>query len=124
MDIPTAKEALLVAQRAYDRAMRAKTCGEAANNFRLGQGQAWRAADAVRALLPAKLEYRFWSPARRELAAVADLLPNAEYNAHLHVLDKCGISQLVHERQAAAARVDKTDSAYERHLRKRPKRRR
>jgi hypothetical protein len=122
MNIADTKKALLTAQRAYARAMRAKTCGEAANNLRLGQKQEQRAREALREILPAKLEYRHWSPDRKELFELVGHLPHAEMNAHLHRLDKCGVTQMQHEQRAAANRVDKTDSSRERQERKRPKR--
>jgi hypothetical protein len=124
MNVAATKKALLTAQRAYARAMRAKSCGEAANNLRLGQKAEQRARDALRELLPAKLEYRHWSPERKELFELVGHLPNAEYNAHLHRLQKCGVTEMEHMRRAAADRVDKTDSARERQERKRPKTRR
>lgn len=124
MNIADTKKALLTAQRAYARAMRAKTCGEAANNLRLGQKQEQRAREALREILPAKLEYRHWSPDRKELFELVGHLPNAEMNAHLHRLEKCGVTQMQWEHRAAAERVDKTDSARERQERKRPKTRR
>lgn len=66
---------------------------------------------------------RMWAPEWKTAAEIDGVLPNMEYNAHLHRLDKCGITLLQHERQAAEARIDKTDSARERHYRKRPKKR-
>lgn len=123
MNIADTKKALLTASRAYDRAMRAKSCGEAANNFRLGQKWEQRGREGVRENIPTKLEYRHWSPERKELFELQAALPNAEMNAHLHRLDKCGITQMQHEQRAAADRVDKTDSARERQYRKRPKKR-
>ena len=121
MNAADTKKALLTAQRAYERAMRAKTCGEAANNLRIGQKQEQRAREALRELLPTKLEYRHWSPDRKELFALVGTLPNAEMNAHLHRLRTCGITQMQYEQRAAAERVDKTDSSRERQYRKRPK---
>lgn len=123
MNAADTKKALLTAQRAYERAMRAKTCGEAANNLRIGQKQEQRAREALRELLPKTLEYRHWSPERKELFALQAQLPNAEMNAHLHRLNKCGITQMQYEQRAAADRVDKTDAARERQYRKRPKKR-
>jgi len=122
MNVADTKKAILTAQRAYARAMRAKTCGEAANNLRLGQKQEQRAREALREILPTKLEYRHWSPERKELFELVGHLPNAEMNAHLHRLDKCGITQLQWEYRAAENRIDKTDSSRERQERKRPKR--
>jgi len=121
MNATDTKKALLTAQRAYARAMRAKTCGEAANNLRIGQKQEQRAREALRELLPTKLEYRHWAPERKELFALVGTLPNAEYNAHLHRLAKCNVTEMEHMRRAAADRVDKTDSSRERQYRKRPK---
>lgn len=124
MNAADTKKALLTAQRAYARAMRADSCGVANNNLHLGQKWEQRGRDGVRALIPKKLEYRHYSPVQRELFELQAQLPNAEYNAHLHRLAKCDITQMQHEQRAAAARVDKTDSARERHYRKRPKVRR
>jgi len=124
MNIADTKKALLTAARAYDRAMRAKTCGEAANNLRLGQKVEQRAREALRELLPTKLEYRHWSPERKELFELVGHLPNAEMNAHLHRLDKCGITQMQYERQAAEERTRVAhgpEKSRERHERKRPK---
>ena len=124
MNVADTKKALLTAQRAYGRAMRAKTCGEAANNLRLGQKQEQRAREALREILPAKLEYRHWSPERKELFELVGHLPNAEMNAHLHRLDKCGITQSQYERQAAEARMHEKygpEKSRERQERKRPK---
>lgn len=121
MNATDTKKALLTAYRAYERAMRAKTCGEAANNLRLGQKYQQRAWESLQTLVPRKLEPRHYSPAQRELLALDAQLPNAEMNAHLHRLNKCGVTQMQHEQRAAAARVDKTDSSRERQYRKRPK---
>lgn len=62
------------------------------------------------------------APEWKEAAAIEGTLANYESTAHTHRLDKCNISMLQYERQAAEARVDKTDSARERYYRKRPKR--
>lgn len=121
MNAAETKKALLTAQRAYARALRADTCGLASNNLRLGQQAEQRARAGLRTLIPKKLEYRHYSPTQRELLALDAQLPNAEMNAHLHRLNKCGITQMQHEQRAAAARVDKTDSSRERQYRKRPK---
>jgi hypothetical protein len=127
MNVADTKKALLTAQRAYARAMHSKTCGEAANNLRLGQKYQQRAREALREILPAKLEYRHWSPERKELFELVGHLPNAEMNAHLHRLEKCGVTQMQHERQAAEERVREKygpEKSRERQERKRPKRRR
>lgn len=124
VNIADTKKALLTAQRAYERAMRARSCGEAANNLRLGQKWEQRGREGVRENLPTKLEYKYWSPERRELFELQQMLPNAEMNAHQHRLDKCGITQMQHEQRAAADRVDKTDASRERQYRKRRKVRR
>lgn len=126
MNADDTKKALLAASRAYARAMRAKTCGEAGNNLRLGQKLEQRARDAMRELLPKKLEFRHWSPERKELLALVGHLPNAEMNAHLHRLTRCGVTQLQWEQQAAAERARVAhgpEKARERQGRKRPKRR-
>lgn len=126
MNIADTKKALLTASRAYDRAMRAKTCGEAANNLRLGQKWEQRGREGVRENIPTKLEYRYWSPERRELFELQAALPNAEYNAHLHRLDKCGVTEMEHMRRAAEDRARSegaADRARERQYRKRPKKR-
>ena len=123
MNIGDTKKALLTAARAYERALRAKSCGLASNNIRLGQQWEQRARDGMRKNIPAKMEVRYMSPARRELLELAAQLPNAEYNAHLHRLQKCGVTEMEHMRRAAEDRVNKTDSARERQYRKRPKKR-
>lgn len=123
MNAADTKKALLTASRAYDRAARAKSCALASTNLRLGQQWEQRARDALRELLPKKLEYRHWSPERKELLELVGQLPNAESNAHHNRLDRCGITQMQHEQRAAAERVDKTDSSRERQYRKRPKKR-
>ncbi len=123
MNAADTKKALLTAQRAYARALRATSCGLANNNLRLGQQAEQRARAGLRELIPKKLEYRHYSPTQRELFELQQQLPNAEYNAHLHRLATCGITQMQHEQRAAAERVDKTDSSRERNYRKRPKKR-
>jgi hypothetical protein len=124
MNADDVKKALLVASRAYERASRARTCGEAANNIRIGQRWELRAREAMRELIPAKTPPRNWSPVQRELNKLDSLLPHAAFGAHLHRLDRCGISQLQHEWQAARERstVD-VDKAIDRYDRKRSKRR-
>ncbi|MBK7823034.1 MAG: hypothetical protein IPJ61_18795 [Tessaracoccus sp.] len=119
--IADTKGALLTALRAYTRAERAGTCGEAANNLRIGQKQEQRAREAMRGVFAKQLEFRHWSPARKELFELVGLLPNAEMRAHLHRLNKCGITESQWAHRAAAERVDKTDSARERQYRKRRK---
>jgi hypothetical protein len=122
MNAADTKKALLTAQRAYDRAMRAKTCAPAQTNLRLGQKWGQRGHEGVRALI-GKTRWDQMSPMQRELFTLDQQLPNAEYNAHLHRLDTCGITQMQHEQRAAADRVDKTDDSRERQYRKRPKKR-
>ena len=123
MNIGDTKKALLTAARAYDRAMRAKTCALASTNLRLGQEWGHRGYTGYREHVPAKLEYSRMAPAQRELFELWGSLANAESRAHENRLDRCGITQMQHEQRAAAARVDKTDSSRERQYRKRPKRR-
>lgn len=121
MNIADTKKALLTAQRAFDRAMRSKTCALANTNLRHGQKAMQEGHAGVRKNIPAKLEPRYYSPAQRELIALDSLLPNAEMNAHMHRLETCGTTQMQHERAYWESRVDKTDSARERQYRKRPK---
>ena len=121
MNAADTKKALLTAQRAYVRAMRADACGLANNNMRIGQKWEQRGRDGVRTLVPKKLEPRHYSLIQRELIELQAQLPNAEYNAHLHRLRTCGATEMEHMRRAAENRVDKTDSARERQYRKRLK---
>ncbi len=115
------KQAFLTAQRAYQRTLKAKSCGLATNNFKLGQKQEQKARTALRELIPTKLEWRHYSQMQRHLSELQATLPNIEYNAHLHRLEQCGVGVLEHEYRAAADRIDKTDSARERQDRKRSK---
>ena len=117
------KKSFETAQRAYARAERAKTCGEAQNNLRLGQKHEQRARDALREFIPAKLEYRHYSQIQRHLFELKTSMASAESNAHQNRLAQCKISQMQYESAAAAARVDKTDASIERQYRKRTKRR-
>jgi hypothetical protein len=124
MNVADTKKALLTASRAYTRAMRAGACGPANNNLRLGQKWEQRGRDGVRALIPAKLEWRHYSPVQRELVELQQALPNAEYNAHLHRLGLCKVSQMDYERHAAEDRARSAhgaDKSRERRERKRPK---
>jgi hypothetical protein len=125
MNIADTKKALLTAQRAYDRAMRAKTCTLAATNLRLGQEWEQRARAGVRENLPTKLEYRHWSPERKELFELQATLANAEMNAHQNRLEQCGITQMQHERaywEERARSESAADKSHERQYRKRSKR--
>lgn len=124
MNAADTKKALLIAQRAFERATRAKTCGEAANNFRIGQKWHQIGHAAVRQKYESKIPYKYWAPEWREAYAIDGTLPNIEYNAHLHRLQRCGVTQLRHEREAAEERYRAThavDKSRERHERKRPK---
>jgi hypothetical protein len=126
MNAADTKKALLTASRAFDRAMRAKTCGEAANNLRIGQK--WLAVGHanVRKKYESKIPYKYWAPDWQEAYRLDGMLPNAEMNAHLHRLDKCGVTQMQHEQRAAEERArsgDAPEKARERYERKRPKRR-
>lgn len=126
MNAADTKKALLTAQRAYERAMRAKTCGEAANNLRLGQKWEQRGREGVRALIPQKLEYRHYSPMQRELFELQQLVPAFEWRAHEHRLKKCGLTQLQYEHaywEDRARSEGAADRASERQYRKRPKKR-
>jgi hypothetical protein len=127
MNVADTKKALLTAARAYERATRAKTCGIATTYLRFGQKWEQRAREAMREIIPTKLEYRHWSPERKELFELVGHLPNAEYNAHLHRLEKCSVTEMEHMRRAAEERARSegaADRSRARYERKRPKVRR
>jgi hypothetical protein len=122
MNVADTKKWLLVAGRAYVRAMEAKSCSLATTNLRLGQQAEQRAREGLREHLPRKLEPRFYSSVQRELSKLDAQLPNAEMNAHLHRLERCGITQMQHEQRTAKERQAVDDNrARDRHDRKRPK---
>jgi len=116
------KKTIRAAQRSYERALRANTCGLATLNVRHGQEFELRALRARTALV-GKTEWSRMTPAQRELFELEGPLPSIGYNAHLHRLKLCGVTVMQHEQRAAADRVDKTDDSRERQYRKRPKKR-
>jgi hypothetical protein len=126
MNAADTKKALLTAQRAYDRATRAKTCALAQTNLRLGQQWGQRGYEGYREHVPAKLEYSRMAPAQRELFELWGSLANAESRAHENRLDRCGITQTQHERaywEDRARSADAADKSRERQYRKRSKKR-
>ena len=126
MNATDTKKALLIAARAYERAMRAKTCGEAANNLRIGQKWFQIGHASVRKKYET-LSPKHWAPEWQEVYRLDGMLPNVEGNAHTNRLQRCGITQMQHEQQYWEDRARSegaADRARARHERKRPKARR
>lgn len=124
MNISDTKKAILTALRAYERGQQAKTCALAQTNLRHGQQWQQRSFVGMQKNIPTKLEFRYWSPERRELFELQGLMANAEWQAHENLLARCGLTQLQHEKRYWEDRARSegvVDRALKRRDRKRPK---